>query len=152
MWVKWPGHKVYHSLTFSAEVKNEWSCTPHLICIFGKWWLITHMDKVFVCFLPGNFPASEFYMPTFRNTVSVPSGTDTVLWNVGIYNSDAGELPRRKHTTYRTWWKFEIMDKVTCCKLPYHTNIKYDSHFFIFISFVCFSRKLCSNSCVIGII
>jgi len=26
-----------------------------------------------VCFLLGNFPASEFYMPTFRNTLSVPS-------------------------------------------------------------------------------
>jgi hypothetical protein len=27
-------------------------------------------------------------------------GTDRVFRNVGIYNSDAGELPRRKHTTY----------------------------------------------------
>ena len=26
-----------------------------------------------VCFLLGNSPASEFYMPTFRNTLSVPS-------------------------------------------------------------------------------
>ena len=26
-----------------------------------------------VCFLVGNSPASEFYMPTFRNTQSVPS-------------------------------------------------------------------------------
>jgi len=26
-----------------------------------------------VCFLPGNSPASEFYMSTFRNTLSVPS-------------------------------------------------------------------------------
>ena len=26
-----------------------------------------------VCFLLGNSPASEFYMPTFRNTFSVPS-------------------------------------------------------------------------------
>ena len=26
-----------------------------------------------VCFLLGNFPASEFYTPTFRNTLSVPS-------------------------------------------------------------------------------
>jgi len=26
-----------------------------------------------VCFLVGNSPASEFYMPTFRNTLSVPS-------------------------------------------------------------------------------
>jgi len=26
-----------------------------------------------VCFLLGNSPAAEFYMPTFRNTLSVPS-------------------------------------------------------------------------------
>jgi len=26
-----------------------------------------------VCFLLGNFPVPEFYMPTFRNTLSVPS-------------------------------------------------------------------------------
>jgi hypothetical protein len=27
----------------------------------------------FVCFLLGDSPASEFYKPTFRNTLSVPS-------------------------------------------------------------------------------
>ena len=27
----------------------------------------------FVCFLLGNSPASEFYRPTFQNTLSVPS-------------------------------------------------------------------------------
>jgi len=31
-------------------------------------------NKIFlVCFLLGNSSASEFYMPTFRNTLSVPS-------------------------------------------------------------------------------
>src|SRR5215475_2760653 len=29
----------------------------------------------FVCFLLGNSPASEFYVPTFRNTLSVPSSS-----------------------------------------------------------------------------
>jgi hypothetical protein len=45
-----------------------------------------------VCFLLGNSPASEFYVPTFRNTLSVPSsyagryedGTDGVFRNIGI--------------------------------------------------------------------
>ena len=32
-------------------------------------------------------------------------GTDRLLLNVDIQNLDAGELPRRKHTT---WRKFEI--------------------------------------------
>ena len=45
-----------------------------------------------ICFLLGNFPASEFYMPTFWNTLfhlqrQVPTyevGTDSVFRNVGI--------------------------------------------------------------------
>ena len=66
-----------------------------------------------VRFLLGNSPASELYMPTFRNTLSIPSSwanryeDGTVFRNVGIKNSDAGKLPRRKHTTFRTWRKFE---------------------------------------------
>jgi hypothetical protein len=35
-------------------------------------------------------------------------GTDRMFRNVGIQNSDAGELPRRKHTTFKTGRKFEI--------------------------------------------
>jgi hypothetical protein len=33
------------------------------------------------------------YLPAYED------GTDRVFRNVGIQNSDAGELPRRKHTT-----------------------------------------------------
>jgi len=37
--------------------------------------LISYFRRVLniVCFLLGNSPASEFYMPTFRNTLSIPS-------------------------------------------------------------------------------
>jgi len=37
--------------------------------------LISNFRRVLnvVCFLLGDSPASEFYMPTFRNTLSVPS-------------------------------------------------------------------------------
>jgi len=37
--------------------------------------LISNFRRVLnvVCFLLGNSPASEFYMPKFRNTLSVPS-------------------------------------------------------------------------------
>jgi len=35
-----------------------------------------------VCFLLGNPPASEFYMPTFRNTLSVPS---LVIYHLPTY-------------------------------------------------------------------
>ena len=38
----------------------------------------TELGKVsIICFLPGNSPASEFYMPTFRNTLF------HLLWRVG---------------------------------------------------------------------
>ena len=42
----------------------------------GNQILISNFRRRFlyvVCFLLGNSPASEFYMPTFRNTLSVPS-------------------------------------------------------------------------------
>jgi hypothetical protein len=50
------------------------------------------MIYIVVCFLLGNFAVSEFYVPTFQNTLSVPSsylsayedGTDRVFQNVGI--------------------------------------------------------------------
>jgi len=94
----------------------------------------------FVCFLLVNSPVSEFYMPTFQNTMSVPSSkagsyeeffhTDlpmkmeqTVFWNIGIYNSDAGELPRRKHTTFKTQQKFEINNDLFCFTYSHFTNI-----------------------------
>jgi len=59
--------------------------------IFGK-------NKIFivVCFLLGDSPASEMYMPTFRNTLfhlpAYEDGTDRVFRNVGIYISEAGVL------------------------------------------------------------
>ena len=56
-------------------------------------------------------------MPTFRNTLSVPSskagafedGTDRVFRNVGIYKSDAGESPKRKQTRFQ--WIFGTIRK-----------------------------------------
>ena len=99
--------------------------TVHAHCMLNKQGYI-HTLRIFhvVCFPLCNSPASEFYMPTFRNTLfhlhrqvvvvvvlQIPAyedGTDRVFRNVGICNSDVGELPRRKHTIYRTRRKFEI--------------------------------------------
>ena len=38
-------------------------------------------------------PSHSSYLSTYKD------GTERVFRNIGIYNSDAGELPRRKHTT-----------------------------------------------------
>jgi hypothetical protein len=42
------------------------------------------------------------YLPAYEDR------TDRVFRNVGIQNSDAGELPRRKSTTFTTRRKFKI--------------------------------------------
>jgi hypothetical protein len=47
-------------------------------------------------------PSYSSYLPAYED------GTDSVFRNVGIQNSDAGELPRRKHTTFTTRRKLEI--------------------------------------------
>jgi len=88
------------------------------ICTDQSTWHIAFCNhlKSIVYFLLGNSPASEFYMPTFRNTsifigshlLAYEDGTNRVFRNVGIYNSGAWVLPRRKHTTFRTGRKFEI--------------------------------------------
>ena len=81
-----------------------------------------------VCILLGISPASDCGLPTFRNSLSVPSsragcevlsilhtshpayedGTDRVFRNVGIQQSDVGEIPKRIHTIFKTRRKFEI--------------------------------------------
>jgi len=45
-----------------------------------------------VCFLLGNYPASEFYMPTFRNTLSVPSSLASRCIHLLAYE-DGTECP-----------------------------------------------------------
>jgi hypothetical protein len=35
--------------------------------------IMTELGVTVECFILGNFPASEFYMSTFRNTLSVAS-------------------------------------------------------------------------------
>ena len=87
----------------SILLKNNGTCLPTYPAFYSE--IMGH----FVCFLLGESPASDLYMPTFRNTLSLPSskagtpafedGTDRVFQNVGIYKSDAGESPKRKQTT-----------------------------------------------------
>jgi hypothetical protein len=93
------------------------SCASAYECFKKTLNLISNFRRVLnvLCFLLGNSPASEFYMPTFRNTLfhlhrqvvmkdssyihAYEDGRDRVLRNIGISNSDGGELPRRKQTT-----------------------------------------------------
>ena len=67
---------------------------------------ITLNFKLVVFFLFCDSPASEFYMPTFRNTLfhlymrctaCIEYEDGTVFRNVGIENSDAGESPNKEY-------------------------------------------------------
>jgi hypothetical protein len=73
--------KLYGNVGHSMKTYMHF-CT-HLKCnsrnkenVYGKMKqniYVQYFCSVVVCFLLGNSPASEFYMPTFRNTLSVPS-------------------------------------------------------------------------------
>jgi hypothetical protein len=70
--MSWPPWNVPHPLVYGQEMSwLSWN-VPHPL-IYGKKWvfLISNFRRVLnvVCFLLGNSPASEVYMPTFRNTV-----------------------------------------------------------------------------------
>ena len=56
--------------TYSEQYFNNDSLQAHIT--FGIGFMLQPC-KIVVCFLLGNSPASEFYMPTFRNTLYVPS-------------------------------------------------------------------------------
>ena len=76
--VKQPRREANHSSLSTTKVKNVCIHTPHLplhACMVRTatilHFLISNFCRVLniVCFLLGNSPASEFYMPTFRNTL-----------------------------------------------------------------------------------
>ena len=109
-----------------------------------------------VCILLGISPASDCGLPTFRNPLSVPSsrdgckvnlhpaledgtgckvtlhpaledGTDRWFRNVGKPQSDAGEVPKRIHTRFKTRRKFEIKNTfiqfVSCIVTVWWTEV-----------------------------
>ena len=60
-------HQTVHKLpvhTGAARLRSHCSCVQSMV--FWEWY------HEVVCFLLGNSPASEFYVPTFWNTLSVP--------------------------------------------------------------------------------
>jgi len=60
-------------------------------------------------YLYGKYKYSNNLIPVILPThTTYEDGTDRVFRNVGIWNSDAGESPKRKNTTFRTRRKFEI--------------------------------------------
>ena len=60
---------------FSVGIINYVQKRWNFVDICDSVWVLNCKDRqknTFVCFLLGNYPASGVYMPTFRNTLSVP--------------------------------------------------------------------------------
>ena len=55
-----------------------------------------------VCFLLGNSAASEFYVPTFRNTLSVPSSWADRSTPVRPWRLNRQSVPKRRHIKIQT--------------------------------------------------
>jgi len=71
-----------------------------------------------VIFEPTLFPYkySSIFKPSHSSYLSAyEDGTDIVFRNVGIQNSHAGELPRRKHTLKEVYPKGFGTQHDSCC-------------------------------------
>ena len=67
--------------------------SQHIYIRAKKTFLISNFRPVLnvVCFLLGNSPASEVYMPTFRNT----------LFHLPAYEDGTDGVPKRRHINFR---------------------------------------------------
>ena len=63
-----------------------------------------------VCFLLGNSPVSEFYMPTFRNTLSVPSSYESrckiTIFEPTFSRMDTPTILKFSHFTPTCLWRW----------------------------------------------
>ena len=101
-------------------------CWPEETTICNKislvQWLVTNLNVLYVFFWV--FPRRpiavcrrfgnlyQFHLQgldvEYEVHPALEDGTDRVFRNVGIYNSDCGEIPKRIHTIFKTRRKFEI--------------------------------------------
>jgi hypothetical protein len=91
------------------------------MCVCRVWWngevadafmatrsdtfLITNFRRVLnvVCFLLGNSLASEFYMPTFRNTLFHLHRRVGISSYLPAYEYGTDSVPKRWHIKFRCW-------------------------------------------------
>jgi len=90
-------------------ILQVWVVTLHNLFLYSDPPLLCHPPS---CWLRLFFPYKycNVFKPSHLSYLSAyEDGTDRVFRNVGIKNSDAGELPRRKHTTgvYLVTWLYD---------------------------------------------
>ena len=92
------------SFTYSP-MTAMWVVALHSLFLYSDLPLPCHLPSIWLrLFLNQNFSHINTPTPLILHTYLPMKMEQTVFRNVGIQNSDAGELPRRKHTTFRTQW------------------------------------------------
>ena len=87
--------------TYQLKISVKFDISLFLISNFR------HVLNV-VCFLLGNSPASEIYMPTFRNTLSVPSSKagrceeSTIIIPIRLWRWKKQSVPKGRHIKFRS--------------------------------------------------
>jgi hypothetical protein len=65
---------IFCCITFEESEGPPGAVKPVMLMMKMIFRQVIQISYNFVCFLLGNSPASEFYMPTFRNTLSIFKG------------------------------------------------------------------------------
>jgi len=109
---------------FNTTLTQSRNCMQFIVSSTQLININSNIRRTIVCFLLGNSPASEFlyadvsehclfYLHTRigAHLSAYEDGTDSVPKRLHIKFRRRGELPRRKHKTFRTRWKFEIKNQ-----------------------------------------
>jgi len=97
-----------------APLASIWVVILHILFLYSDPPLPCHPPfyclRLFSSQTFSPYEYSNIFKPSHPSSLpAYKDGTDRVFRNVGIQTSDAWELPRRKHTTFGTRRKFEIM-------------------------------------------
>ena len=94
-------------IVYCTATKTGWEEMNYIHVLYVLFWLFLQrlivvcrrFGSLYLFHLHTSYPAYE-------------DGTDRVFWNVGIQQSDAGDIPKRIHTRFKTRRKFEIKYRV----------------------------------------
>jgi hypothetical protein len=112
------------------------SIAHSIICTsFVIYYALNEQYKVVVCFPLSNSPASEFYMPTFRNTLSVPSSyADRCRMTFYTYlpMNKKQRVPKRRHIKFKRRGITQKKDSMQhCTQYHLYTAVSRENKFWL---------------------